>query len=148
MHTGRVAAVGNSTRRIKGHPPTSHRAPNAFCKMLICSCLRPQRDGSPCNRPRTRHHRVFGSRSRDEMAAPPSPATPAPAGEGPGTGVPRLPLAKESVRRPKTKHKQMENNKKNQNKTLLSPSNLTLLKKRRSEATREPPRDTRPLIAS
>lgn len=85
-------------------PPTEPQMPNAFCKMLICGRPRPQRDGSPCVWPRTRHHRVFGSRSGDELAAPPSPATPAPAGEGAGTGIPHLPLTKESLQRPKTKN--------------------------------------------
>lgn len=95
-------------------PPT-HPKPqmqNAFCKTQICTCPRPQKDGSPSIQPWTRHHRVFRSRSRGETAVPPPQPAPAPAGEGMGTGITRLPLTKESLQCPETKNTTKQINKK------------------------------------
>lgn len=112
MHTGCVAAAGNSTRK-KGHPPTPEpQTQTAFCKMQIRTCLRPRRDVSPSVRPWTRYHRVFQSRSRGETAAPPPQPAPAGEGMGMGTGIACLPLTQESLQRPKTKNTTKQMNKK------------------------------------
>jgi len=79
-HTGRVAAAGNSTRKIKKKrtpaPTQSPECKMSFCKTQICARPRAQRNGSPSVRLRTRHHRVFRSCSRGETAAPHLPNLP------------------------------------------------------------------------